>query len=73
MVGRPYPAMAVRIYKSVDPSIPEVPGVLIYSVLWSDGTATEVEGPNNFKFRGYDWFSIVDWPDGTTSYYLALR
>jgi hypothetical protein len=42
-------------------------------VFWSDGTMTTEEGSNMMNFRGTSWFSIVDWPDGRTGYYLKVR
>jgi hypothetical protein len=59
LVTRPYPTMAM--------------GSAGWYVGWSGGPGTYESGPNNLKFRGTNWFVIVDWPDGRTSYYLALR
>ncbi|AGA28710.1 hypothetical protein Sinac_4528 [Singulisphaera acidiphila DSM 18658] len=42
-------------------------------VVWSDGSVTLENGPNTLNFRGNNWLVIVDWPDGRTRYYLALR
>ncbi|WP_406696504.1 hypothetical protein V5E97_36495 [Singulisphaera sp. Ch08] len=59
LVTRPYPMEF------------EVIGVCIVS--WSDGTTSVVYGPQGIRFRGTSWFQIVDWPNGTTSFYLVLR
>src|SRR5947209_1237216 len=56
---RPYPAFAFAS--------------ATWYVSWSDGSATTADGPNMMKFRGNSWFLVVDWPDGSTSYYLTLR
>lgn len=59
-VNRPYPIMAT--------------GSASWFVGWSDGNATHCEaGPKTLKLRGNSWISIVDWPDGATSYYLTVR
>lgn len=59
LVTRPYPIFATWEGDSY--------------VGWSDGSRTIVSGPNYPKFRGNRWFMIVDWPDGSTSYYPRLH
>jgi hypothetical protein len=56
---RPYPAFVF--------------GSAGWYVTWSDGSNSMAAGPNTLKFRGNSWFLVVDWPDGSTSYYLTLR
>lgn len=56
---RPYPVMVF--------------GSATNYVAWSDGTWSTVDGPHMMSFRGTTWFLIVDWPDGTTRYYLPWR
>jgi hypothetical protein len=56
---RPYPAFAF--------------GSAGWYVSWSDGSCSMAYGPKMMNFRGNSWFLVVDWPDGTTSYYLTPR
>jgi hypothetical protein len=39
-------------------------------VVWSDGTSTEQAAMP--KLRGNSWLLIIDWADGSTSYYPWL-
>lgn len=57
--ARPYPVMVF--------------GSATNYVSWSDGTSSTVDGPHMMRFRGTSWLLIVDWPDGTTHYYLPWR
>jgi hypothetical protein len=42
-------------------------------VMWSDRRITTVSASKPLVWRGNSWFHAIDWPDGGTSYYLALR
>lgn len=42
-------------------------------VVWSDGRTTTAAGPRMMAWRGNSWFYIIDWPDGSVSYYLVVR
>jgi hypothetical protein len=60
-ITRPYPVAV------------EVLGVQF--VEWSDGRVTIVRSSSlkMVAWRGNSWFTIIDWPDGGTSYYLVVR
>ena len=42
-------------------------------VSWSDGRTTTADGPRMMAWRGNSWFYVIDWPDGSVSYYLVVR
>ena len=60
-IARPYP----------DPD--SVFNVSVQFVEWSDGRVTIADGPKMMSWRGNSWFYMVDWPDGSVSYYLVVR